>query len=148
MSDNKNIKEIVVPVDGSENALRAARFAVQLAGALDAGLRFLYVFPAASVELVGMAGMSRQDIEHAASTSGQRVFDLLRTGVGSEMPAKVEFQTVFGDPAEEIITLTEKAEGLLVVIGRRGLSRMKTLLLGSVSDKVMRHASCPVTIIT
>jgi nucleotide-binding universal stress UspA family protein len=145
---NKNIKEIVVPVDGSENGLRAARFAIQLAGALDAGLRFLYVFPAASVELVGMAGMSRQDIEHAADGSGQRVFDLLRTGVGSDMPEKVEFQTAFGDPAEEIINLTEKADGALVVIGRRGLSRMKTLLLGSVSDKVMRHASCPVTIIT
>jgi len=147
MSD-RNIREIVVPVDGSENALRAARFAIQLAGALDAGLRFLYVFPAASVELIGMAGMSRQDIEHLAGASGQRVFDLLRKGIGSEMPEKAEFQTAFGDPAEEIITFTEKADGVLVVIGRRGLSPMKTLLLGSVSDKVIRHAGCPVTVIT
>ena len=145
---HKNIKEIVVPVDGSKNALRAARFAITLADALDADLRFLYVFPAASVELVGMAGMSREDIEHASGASGQRVFDELRKEMGNDMPRNPQFQTVFGDPAEEIITFTEKADGALVVIGRRGLSRMKTLLLGSVSDKVMRHASCPVTIIT
>jgi len=35
-----------------------------------------------------------------------------------------------------------------VVIGRRGLTRMKSLMLGSVSDKVIRHAKSPVTVIT
>jgi nucleotide-binding universal stress UspA family protein len=143
-----NIREILVPVDGSENSVRAARFAMQLATALDVGVCFFYVFPAASVELVGMAGMSREDIEHAAGTSGERVFDLVRTGLGSELEGRVDHETAFGDPAEEIIVRTEKAPDALVVIGRRGLSRIKSLLLGSVSDKVMRYASCPVTVIT
>lgn len=144
----KKITELLVPVDGSENSVRAARFAMQLAGALGVGVRLLYVFPAASVELIGMAGMSREDIEHAAGTSGERVFDLVRTGLGSEVRDHVEYATAFGDPAEEIIVYTEKHPDALVVIGRRGLSRMKTLLLGSVSDKVMRYAGCPVTVIT
>ena len=60
-------KEILVPVDGSQNALRAVRYALGLAGALGARIRLFYVFPVSSVEIIGMAGMSRDDIEHAAN---------------------------------------------------------------------------------
>jgi nucleotide-binding universal stress UspA family protein len=143
-----NIKEILVPVDGSENSVRAARFAMELASAVDVGVRLFYVFPAASVELVGMAGMSRADIEHAAQSSGQRVFDTIREALGGGMIERVEQQTVLGDPAEEIVAFTERVSSVLVVLGRRGLSRMQSLLLGSVSDKVIRHARCPVTVVT
>jgi nucleotide-binding universal stress UspA family protein len=143
-----HVKEILVPVDGSENSVRATKFALEIAQAMDVGVRLFYVFPAASVELVGMAGMSRNDITGAADSSGQRAFDKIRDALGKEMPARVETETVFGDPAEEIIGYTERDPAVLIVIGRRGLSRMKSLLLGSVSDKVIRHAKCPVTVIT
>jgi nucleotide-binding universal stress UspA family protein len=143
-----NIKEVLVPVDGSESSIRAARFAMEIAGAMDVGVRLFYVFPAASVELVGMAGMSRADIEHATQSSGQRAFDLVRKALEGGMIDRVEQETALGDPAEEIVTFTERNPAVLVVIGRRGLSRMKSLLLGSVSDKVIRHAQCPVTVIS
>jgi nucleotide-binding universal stress UspA family protein len=142
------IKEILVPVDGSENSVRAARFAMDLARATKAGVRMAYVFPAASVELVGMAGMSAADIEHAAQTSAQRAFDTINEALEGELVEGIEYETALGDPAEEIIAWTDRDAGMLVVIGRRGLSRMKTLLLGSVSDKVIRHAQCPVTVVT
>ena len=143
-----NIKEILVPVDGSENSVRAARFAMDLAKAMRVGVRLLNVFPAASVELVGMAGMSRAEIEHAAQTSGQRAFDTIHQALAGELIDSVAHETALGDPAEEIINWTDRDAGVLVVIGRRGLSRMRTLLLGSVSDKVIRHAKCPVTVVT
>jgi nucleotide-binding universal stress UspA family protein len=145
---NNKIKEILVPVDGSENSVRAARFGMQLAGAMSVGVRWFYVFPAASVELVGMAGMSRSDIEAAAESSAQRVFDKIRQQLEGEVIDQIAYETRMGDPAEEIIASAEKDPAVLVVIGRRGLSRIKTLLLGSVSDKVIRHAKCPVTVIT
>lgn len=142
------IKEILVPVDGSENSVRATRFAMQLADAMRVGVRLLYVFPAASVELVGMAGMSRGDIENAAEASGERAFERIRKELADPKLENAERDVALGDPAEEIIARTERDAGLLVVIGRRGLSRMKSLLLGSVSDKVLRHARCPVTVVT
>jgi nucleotide-binding universal stress UspA family protein len=143
-----NIKEVLVPVDGSESSVRAARFAMEIAGAIDVGVRLFYVFPAASVELVGMAGMSRADVEHATQSSGQRTFELVRKALEGGMADRVEQETAIGDPAEEIVVFTERNPAVLVVIGRRGLSRMKSLLLGSVSDKVIRHAKCPVTVIS
>lgn len=140
------VKEILVPVDGSENSLRAVRYALGLAGALDARIRLFYVFPVSSVEVIGMAGMSRDDIEHAAQAAAQRVFDKLHAEIG-ETEIKLADETSIGDPAEEIIRCTEDDHDLLVILGRRGLSRIQSLLLGSVSEKVVRHAHSPVTIV-
>jgi len=139
-------KEILVPVDGSENSLRAVRYALGLAGALGARIRLFYVFPVSSVEIIGMAGMSRDDIEHAAQAAAQRVFDQLHADIG-ETEVKLVDETSIGDPAEEIIRCTEDDHELLVILGRRGLSRIQSLLLGSVSEKVVRHAHSPVTIV-
>ena len=141
-----NIKEILVPVDGSANAIRAVRYAIDMAGPLGAKVRLFYVFPVSSVEIIGMAGMSRDDIERAAQAAAQRVFDKLHQEIG-ETAVAIEDETSIGDPAEEIIRCTEDDPDLLVIVGRRGLSRIQSLLLGSVSEKVVRHAHSPVTVI-
>jgi nucleotide-binding universal stress UspA family protein len=145
---NHPVKEILVPVDGSDNANRAVRFAAGMASALDVPVRLFYVFPAASVEVIGMAGMSRDDIDQAAQAAAQRAFDKTREALGDEAPKDMEEETSIGDPAEEIVRYAEDDPGVMIVMGRRGLSRMKSLVLGSVSDKVSRHAKSPVTIIT
>ena len=144
---SEHIKEILVPIDGSENSIRAARFGLEMADAMNVGLRLFYVFPAASMEIIGMAGMSRSDIDQAAQASAQRAFDQVREKLG-DTSVQIDQETSIGDPAEEIIRYTEDDHSVLVVMGRRGLSKMQTLLLGSVSDKVSRHARSPITIVT
>ena len=145
---SEHFKEILVPVDGSDNAVRAARFAMEMAEPMGIGVRLFYIFPAASVEVIGMAGMSRADIDRAAQASAQRAFDKTSEALAGSMIDKVEQETSIGDPAEEIIRYTEDDHAVLVIIGRRGLSRMQSLMLGSVSDKVIRHAKSPVMVIT
>lgn len=141
------IDSILVPVDGSENSARAARFGIQLAATLEVPATLLYVFPAASMELVDMAGMSRQDLEQAAQACGQRALDQVRLALDADMQQRFEATIAIGDPAEEIIARTEARSASLVVIGRRGMSPLRTLVLGSVSDKVLRHAAVPVTVV-
>ena len=140
------IKEVVVPIDGSDNSMRAVRFGVHLAKGLSAKVRLFYVFPLSSVEVIGMAGMSRDDIDQSAQQVAQRVFDKVHAELG-ETDVEVSDDMSIGDPAEEIIRCTEDDEGVHVVLGRRGLSRMQSLLLGSVSEKVVRHAHSPVTVV-
>lgn len=142
------IEEIMVPVDGSDSAVRAARFAVGMAASMGAEVKLFYVLPAASVELIGMANMERADIEHVAQASGQRVFDRMREELGGEQPAAIQQAIAMGEPAEEILAYATQHPGTHVVMGRRGLSRMQSLMLGSVSDKVLRHARCPVTVVS
>ena len=144
----EHIKEILVPVDGSENSIRAANFALELAKPMSITVRLFYVFPAASVEVIGMAGMSKADIDQAAQVAAQRAFDQTREGMNVADGVEIDEETSMGDPAEEIIRYTEDDHATLVIIGRRGLSRMKSLMLGSVSDKVLRYAQSPVMVIT
>lgn len=63
-------------------------------------------------------------------------------------PAQFRFyiHARIGEPAEEIIRLADEAYADLVVIGTHGRSGIERLLLGSVSERVVRHAGCPVLV--
>jgi nucleotide-binding universal stress UspA family protein len=58
-----------------------------------------------------------------------------------------EEMIVKGKPAEAIVDTAEKAGVDLIVIGSLGMSAIERALIGSVSDKVMRHAKCPVLLV-
>lgn len=140
-------KHIIVPVDGSDGAARAARFANDLAIATGTPVTHLHVFAAAPGELVGAERLSQEDVEAARKASAKRAFESARTAVGNS-GHPVEERIVFGSPAEEILTYAADHGPALVVMGRRGLNRVEQLLLGSVSDAVVRKAHGPVTIVS
>jgi nucleotide-binding universal stress UspA family protein len=52
-----------------------------------------------------------------------------------------------GDPDKEIVRFAEDEHANLIVLGSRGLGRLRRALLGSVSDSVVRHAHCPVLVV-
>ena len=52
-----------------------------------------------------------------------------------------------GDAAKEVVNLAEEIAVGLVAVGSRGRGRIKRLLMGSVSDAVVRHAHCPVMVV-
>jgi nucleotide-binding universal stress UspA family protein len=138
--------EIVVPVDGSEGAGRAARFAARLAKATGCPLKLMYVFPATPDAIMGMARLSREEIEQAKGNTAREAFDKVRQAIG-EISDTVDELVVLGEAAEEIIGYVDHHPDALIVMGRRGLSRMQTLMLGSVSEKVMRYARGAVTLV-
>lgn len=140
------IKKILVPTDGSPSSVKAARWAADLAASIDAGLLLVHVAP---------LGVARVDAEHAATGEGppvvpHDVIDLViketREKLG-EVRVPIEEIHAYGDPAKEIVYQAGYLGADLIVIGNRGLSPIRELLIGSVSDKVIRHASVPVTIV-
>ncbi|TVP45519.1 MAG: universal stress protein [Gemmatimonadales bacterium] len=142
------MQEIFVPVDGSENSTRAARVAARLARGLGAELCLFHVLSAVSTELVGLASLPAEEIDRIRASAGRRAFDAVREAVADELPADLRERTAIGDPAEEIVRLSEAHPDSLLVMGRRGRSPMKNLVMGSVSDKVLRHAATPVTVVS
>jgi len=64
-----------------------------------------------------------------------------------ETEAEVEETVVPGSPAEAIIDHADEAGDPLIVIGSRGLSGLREMMLGSVSHRVLHHANCPVTVV-
>ncbi len=63
------------------------------------------------------------------------------------IPGKCTTQVVHGNPADVILEMTEIKEPALLIMGSRGLGGFKRAMLGSVSTKVLHHATCDVMII-
>lgn len=150
------IKNIVVPCDGSEHASKAVSHAAMLAEATGAKLHLVHVFPGSPAELIGMPGASAQMVglgrfdeksfrrmwKEAATASLEAGRKAL--GDAADKAAAAELS---GDPASEIIKYAQGLDAPLIVIGPRGLGRVREMLLGSVSHRVVHKAGCPVTIV-
>lgn len=155
-------KQIIVPVDGSETAEQAMAFAANLAYCCEGSLTLLYVIPDSATPVAALRGQPgeapsiqpiEREIEAAESQAAQGIFKKARSAMGlirrAMSTANVPIQEVIlqGDPADAIIAYAEEQPDAMIVMGNRGLSLVRGLLLGSVSEKVVRHAPCPVTIV-
>ncbi|HEX4219540.1 MAG TPA: universal stress protein [Acidimicrobiales bacterium] len=131
--------KIVVGVDGSPHGNAALRWSVEQAVALDGAVTAVFAW---QVPFLGMPGaFDRDELEKLAK-------DYLTETVSSIVPSPpVPLWTVVaeGDPTEALITASEEAD--LLVLGSRGRSPFKGLLLGSVCQGCAANTKCPVTIV-
>lgn len=143
----KEFRRVVVAVDGSNGSIRATRAAARLADHMSIPLVLLHVFPLMSNDIAGALGMSASEIKDVRDRSARKTFTEVRSQISDR---EIEIQEVarVGDPAEEIIDYLGNDVETLMVMGRRGQSKMGALLLGSVSDKVLRHTDTPVTVVS
>lgn len=141
-------KTILVPHDFSDGSGRAAALAHDLAKVHGARLVFLHVAElppmlgaqAAIVPEEGGAPISVAD--YALQSAGDRLAELAseyeRDGVTAS------FEAVIGSPAAEINTVAGKLGADVIVIGTHGRGGLSRVLLGSVAERVVRHAKIPV----
>jgi len=132
---------ILCPVDFSE----CASLAVELAGKLSK-LSALQSTEKRKVILLNVveAGSSR---DRPTSLVGSMVNDgleVLRDKGKFDPEVKVEYLTLKGNPQDAIVRLAKAKKADLIVMGTRGKSGISKILLGSVTQGVMRHAHCPV----
>ncbi len=136
-------KRILYATDGSPAALHALRHALDLAQKYGAELILVHVFR--HIEEFGrspyFSELAEERKQAGETVIGQALAELRDTGV------TVHLEPCEGQPAEAIINVAAVRNCDLIVIGSRGLGTFQGLLLGSVSDRVARHASCPVLIV-
>lgn len=141
-----SFSKILVPVDGSTGADKAVRFAADLAEATGATLTFLHVYDASAVAIMGMSSLSGAEVDAAIERVSRSYLDQARKLV-DERRLEIRTAAKVGHAAEEIVEYA-KNEGVdLVVMGSRGMTTFKGLLIGSVSDQVVHHSPCPVTVV-
>lgn len=138
---------IVVACDGSEHALNAARMAAELAEATGHPLKLLTVYPGSRAEKLVISGVWPSDIEQEQKDFGNKAFDAAKKAL-SDKVQPAEQILLRGDPAHEIIEYLAEHPGTHMVLGRRGHSLVSSLTLGSISEKVIRHAAGPVTVVS
>ena len=137
---------ITVAVDGSKLGQLALDLATDLARRYESELTVIAVAPLQPVFLSSAEPWVPTEVPEAETTYykglvAKAVHDAESAGV-----AKVSGATLEGVVVDEIIAYIENNPTDLLVIGSRGLSTAKRLLLGSVSDAVSHHVSCPVLI--
>ena len=136
------IKNILIPVDGSEGSDKAVAQAISMAELYDAKLNFLYV---ANINQLAINAAISQAILEAVMKAGKTILDRAENMVPSGIEKKSFSET--GSPAAVILEFEDKLEADLIVMGSRGLGVVKGILLGSVSQYVIERAKCPVLVI-
>ena len=136
------IKNILVPVDGSEGADRAIEKAVMLAQICAAKLNFLYV---ANINQLAINAVLSDAILDSVTKAGNVILDRALEMV-PEGVAKESFSDT-GSPAVVILDFAEANDIDLIVMGSRGLGVVKGVLLGSVSQYVVEQSKCPVLVV-
>lgn len=138
------MKHVLVPVDGSEAAARAARLGADL---LSAGgqITLLFIYDAPAAEMLGLGALSDHEVERVKTSVAERSFEKAAEAISSSVSIKRVVE--FGHPARAIVSFAKANSAELIVMGSRGLSAFQEVLLGSVSDYVLRNAHCPVTIV-
>ena len=136
------IKNILVPVDGSEGADRAIEKAVMLAQICAAKLNFLYV---ANINQLAINAVLSDAILDSVTKAGNVILDRALEMV-PEGVAKESFSAT-GSPAVVILDFAETNDIDLIVMGSRGLGVVKGVLLGSVSQYVVEQSKCPVLVV-
>ncbi|ACV61871.1 UspA domain protein [Desulfofarcimen acetoxidans DSM 771] len=137
-------KKILVPVDGSEQAAKAALQAAEIASAMGAEITLFHVVVPLTV--IDTPSDIKELFMRENQQQGQRILEQARKRIDS-YNLTVKTETASGHQAHEICKKAKDNNYDLVVIGSRGLGEIKSFLMGSVSKQVVQHADCPVLIV-
>lgn len=134
-------RHLLVPMDFSDTSRHALDYARAFAGPLHARLTLLHVAPDAYTQswIVEGARLAVPNILDTWRRDAQREIDRIR----AEVPTATAVVAA-GEPFVEIVRYAKREQVDLIVIGTHGRGPVGHLLLGSVAEKVVRHAPCPV----
>jgi len=133
------VGKILLAYDDSDGSKKALIRVTPLLKEKDE-LVVLYVLPSPFIQ--GFEGLNNQSSKEKAKEMMKALIENLR-GKGIRAVGVVKE----GDIAQEIISLGSRLECDLIVVGSKGISKIGTFALGSVADKVARHATRPVLIV-
>lgn len=149
MSSSSAFGKIVVAFDGSTDSTKAVRLAASLASKYGSSIILVHVYPSPAIGFSAASGMpipDYGDLEGAAKASGQSILSQgmqLAKEIGATARGElIEASSV----VEAVVNFSASENADLIVVGTRGMTGFKQLILGSVSSGLVSHAKCPVLV--
>lgn len=158
------IKKILVAYDGSETSQAALDYAAELADSHQARLFLTHVMrekeapyspakhtpPYQNNESVAPSALpDEEDTSHSENIKKDKGTFLLERARNNLYldPAQIELQVLYGEPVKKICEYAEKEDVDIIIMGNRGLHGFRKFMLGSISQKVIQNAHCPVLVV-
>ena len=134
-------KPLIVPLDFSEASVDALKTALEMIESPDM-IEVIHVTPRLSAADPGVVwgGVTEVSVVENLSKSFKEICD-------KEGFPELKFSAVFGDPGSSIAEFAKEKDAGLVVISSHGRTGIRRLLLGSVAERVVRLAPCPVLVL-
>ena len=146
--------KILLPIDGSENSVLALREVALRTWEPDSEAKIIHVVesPIPVTDMMGVNTEITHDAYNEAVKAGREILEngeKILAGATNKLQVTSEIITAnpFHSAAEEIVRTAEREGSDLIVMGSRGLSAWKRLVVGSVSSAVLQHAPCSVAIV-
>lgn len=140
------LKQILVPVDFSDNSKKALQYAIPFAEQFHASITVLYVVePAVFPSDFGFGQMSFPDVEREmhdkAEGELQKVVSECSTSV------KIHPVVLSGIPFVEVTTYADENDIGLIILATHGRTGVEHILFGSTAEKIIRKSPCPVLVV-
>jgi len=138
----KNIKKILVPMDGSKNSMRGLDEAIYLARQCNAIITGLYVIPLAKpVTDSQISYLEKYLLNNASKFMSKAKIRAAQNGI------LFDDDIIYGDEGPKIINYANNKSYDIIVIGSRGMGSIKETFLGSTSNYVLHKSKIPVLIV-
>ena len=136
-------KCIILALDGSGYSMLALKYARELAKRFDSKIIMVHAYSRTS-DLRDYEGYDRLVAQR--KNAGQQILESARKQL-ADVSIDVEEDLLEGPAAQAILSVAEIRKADLIILGTRGMGSFKGLLVGSVSNKITHHASCPVLVV-
>ena len=144
-----SIRKILVAVDGSNPSFNAGAYAIDLAKKHDAELIVLYIVslvPSSQFEYANIGRM--KEIETIEMEKAQQEVDKVKQkAIEKKVSVKTAVLIKYTKVVKEIVEYAEQMKIDMIVIGSRGMTGFKKILLGSVASGVVTYSHCPVLVV-
>lgn len=149
MTRINDIKRVITPIDFSENAPLIAESAAYVAGSFKASLSLIFVVQSfADYSGFFVPQINAPDLMQELFTSAEERMDKFCQDNEEAFKAlgvtALSSKVLMGDVAEQIIDYAINGQGNLIVIGTHGYKGLEKIMFGSIADKVVKAAPCPI----
>ena len=145
MAEDRFIKKILVPTDGSDSSMRAADFALKLAKHFMSEIIGIYVIDRIILEEISKVH-ERHEVEEEIKRKGRRCLNYIVKSAERE-GLKASSILVEGQPHDQIVRHAESLGADIIIMGSKGRRGTNRILIGSVAERVIEYAPCPVLVI-
>jgi nucleotide-binding universal stress UspA family protein len=137
--------KLLVPIDGSDNSFRALDHAIFLSKKITAQITALRVMEHLPLVYV----QSQRTMDTILSKYLEESESILKRSrdIGEKNGVRIESKLRKGDAASNILNYSKKEDYDTIIMGRRGTGKLRQLVLGSTSTKVLNHSDCTVVIV-